>query len=1133
MHCLKTIKFNPELHYASALLQLAALFHDLGKASRAFQSKLNRGEGYEALRHDILSFLIVSDGLSEYTRDTQWLEHLVKDPACVAQHVSATRLVRESHPGLLRASICLEKGCLNPDAPLEGVLLDLNDQRAELDDCPGRLTVLWLVLTHHRLPTGEGAGEIIGLGQHLNREIPEIKTKPASLQDCLTPAKGKLPWQDSGWQESVRSAARAALTAHAELIGKEAVENASTSQDTILTAAHLLRPLLILADHLGSLQAERGEPKKLAFSSGEVFANTIGKNHAGDPLAVHLRKVKRLSRKLLLRTLTARRFPSLALPLTLFSEPKEVPDAYRWQGRLAKACAEARKQGPAFVAVLAGTGTGKTRGGLRAMQALRPEGVRFTAPLGLRSLTWQSGRAYLEEMNLPKTDVVVAVGEPQTLGLDDLAEQLQRARKIETEGAVAGASSEPTPSAVKREFNDTEASGYFGSESAEGEVCADLDPGLGANAEHNLEWLEGLMSVEDARKLWTPKALAMISSPVLVCTTDHLVSAITLRRGGDAKLFPRLMTSDLLLDEIDGYEPTALQSLGKLVFIAGLAGRHVVAMSATLAPAVFEGLYREWQRGLQLRSRLIEAPAEPLSKALDNPNLNAIKPQAPGTLICVSDLLEPQTLPGLDSIEANAAWARFVDWHCTCLKDPSKVCTKKRPKISRLEFKATTPGGKGRAPRTLDEAFELITEEAHTLHNDNFVVDPKSGKRVSVGCVRLNRARMAWDYAAYLARRPSADSTQVLFVSYHSKYQRAQLGVLDYELRRLTTRKTPHQHFEASTPLREALDAANDITDVIIIVSSTSLIETGRDFDFDWGIIEPSGPRSAQQFNGRIRRHRSECWEAVNVAFLDRPLEALESAWRDEAKAQGPQRTSKAQANPKRVWARPGIEDALEGLRVTREVPPILAQTVAVSSVAAPPVRGPARSSTSLGYVDRTEDALPFQQWLKRFDVEVCIRDQLPYAENRIGKLEHFIQFQHLNGNDPVGPTVSLKAYATGLYPLNERHAKLTPFRSAQRPSALFFPTSSGVIEFQDLPGSGVKPVRYRVDRDCVEISAVPANNALLPHSFAQAEELVKERANDVFVAGCVLPLNASGAPSRTKLSFDPLLGFREGISSS
>jgi hypothetical protein len=89
------------------------------------------------------------------------------------------------------------------------------------------------------------------------------------------------------------------------------------------------------------------------------------------------------------------------------------------------------------------------------------------------------------------------------------------------------------------------------------------------------------------------------------------------------------------------------------------------------------------------------------------------------------------------------------------------------------------------------------------------------------------------------------------------------------------------------------------LKNVMMIVVTTPIEETGRDHDFDWAILEPCSTRSLIQCAGRVFRHRP--WlEAgyANIAMLDRPLRA----YREPGLVSG-------------AFAWPGVETPLIGVK--------------------------------------------------------------------------------------------------------------------------------------------------------------------------------------------------------------------------
>ena len=72
--------------------------------------------------------------------------------------------------------------------------------------------------------------------------------------------------------------------------------------------------------------------------------------------------------------------------------------------------------------------------------------------------------------------------------------------------------------------------------------------------------------------------------------------------GGGKYILPslRLMSSDLVIDEVDDFEVKDLVAIARLVHLAGMLGRKVMISSATIPPALAEGFFNAYQRGWRL-----------------------------------------------------------------------------------------------------------------------------------------------------------------------------------------------------------------------------------------------------------------------------------------------------------------------------------------------------------------------------------------------------------------------------------------------------------------------------------------------------------------------------------------------------
>ncbi|MDO9179567.1 MAG: HD domain-containing protein [Agitococcus sp.] len=1027
-----------------ALNRLAALFHDLGKASVAFQAKLAAGSGSEAIRHDLMSFMMVAESLwTAGVTDEAWLAELAVTPAAVCRCASSTGLLPEGSFWRKRVldRLLVEQGALI----LKSELTQLNTE------APALLTVLWLVLTHHRLPDADDMQfESIDATVHINKVYADAVRKPADASQCLLPHPGQKPWENTKWLANVAAAAQAASSALADL--KEQNFQVPTANFWPVLAAHLLRPALILSDHIGSMGAVQGLPKKKAFGKpkSEVYANLSGENYAGDTLTEHLMKVSKLSRQLTGLALAPPPMPRTFLPPTSLALKTGLAGSYAWQEPLGPAFQKASKQGPVFGTAIAGTGTGKSLAAVRIMHYLSEEGMRFTLALGQRALTTQSAMSMLNDAGISPEGLMVAIGQPQTLGLDVQA---------------------------KNNMHEDRSASVVGSESSGG---SELEAML-SSTNFVTDWLESVFTKEEAKAYWNERSLAFLSAPIVACTVDHLVSAVSLLKGGDAKLFLRYATTDLVLDEIDAYSAQDLQAIGKLVFATGLHGHSVLLMSATLSPAIQEGLFNAWHQGFimhcALKAKLVQF----------------------GTVF-VSDVHAPVVLESPTPAVANSEWLSFVD----------NVCSVYAATDSKLRQMAVYD----LQAHSLEETFAEIETVGLGLHQEHCVVDPATGKRVSIGFVRLSTAKNAWKMAQYLATRPAPageNMPDVRFVSYHSKFPRTYLGVLDAVLGQMTRRKDDTSFLETPV-LREVLDTSKS-KDVVILVCTTTLIETGRDFDFDWCILEPRSVRGEIQAIGRVRRHRRGPREqsTPNVVLLSRPLSSLKS-------------------QAKSVWGRPGVEDGAKNLIVSEQVPGVIQRLTSrtpatFSQPSGMPARrvraSPENLASSTLNMHLAMNTLPLPQWSHALDAQLCLMPTTSYAENRIGYLEQQLQVISLSGEgqaclrEAMAP--SLHWYLTSFGSLNARHAMETRFRGIHAKSSLFVPGAVGVKFVDEVTGQ-------RMPCLLATFTRVSCLNALISDLENQANRLAT---GNKHTDGASLRIDEAG-PSTKLLAWDPMLGFLE-----
>lgn len=774
-----------------AVVCIAILFHDLGKATKLFQAKLRRAlRGHEgssdALRHEYFS-AAVWDALFGTLGDTEL-------------------------PGALRALTAkgIDKACKSVIASLTALHARPKGAtgfafcRAE-----GSLTHLigMLILTHHRMPSGLSDHVSATAASHVRGD------HPLTAAD-LAIAKGRPFWHETWWLARLHREA-----------GRLRPGSTPASPDLALRAS------LMFADHLGSAL------KQPADSLPDHLANTRSRGRgtvAADSLSTHVQRVYTQARgayDLLHRQRDS--YPALnegVLPDGLLDPEPSADPRFAWQGESARAARAvcAGREGGFFACILAGTGTGKTRGAPTilanaVMGDTREERryLRMSLALGLRVLATQSACEYVDDLGYRNEDVSVLVGQaPLKFSDQDPAEAdgsesqltLPDWLRVEQAGSVVPQAGGPGEAAWLRRLS------------------LDTGRGMPAMLDRILEH-SGRNAAHGRR---------MIAAPVMVGTIDHLMGVAAPVNSRFLLQSLRLSTSDLILDEIDQYDGEDLAAIGRLIYQAGAAGRRVVIMSATLTPDIAQALHLAYSRGWAAFARSLEISA--------HVNL----------LLCAD-------APG--AVFTNQSDEEIGDLLEAC-QDACLAGIRAAVPLRRSEILPPCEGW--------SELVSQIDRGCSRMHDINAVkVD---GYRVSVGMVRLTRIAHTAALSVQLPSGVIGDRLRVM-VCLHSQMPRLHRAYIEKRLKRALTRKGPQPdrgvHSLCRTQGLFERAAAAGVGDIEIVVVTSPVIETGNDLDFDYGILDPTSTRSIIQAAGRVRRHRGP-GPGVNVLILGRSPIAMQ-----------------------------------------------------------------------------------------------------------------------------------------------------------------------------------------------------------------------------------------------------------------
>ncbi|ROH87791.1 type I-F CRISPR-associated helicase Cas3 [Stagnimonas aquatica] len=803
------------------LAALAALLHDLGKASLAFQQRL-RGRLLERniYRHEWVSLRLFQAFVGD-DDDDAWLRRLANPDAYDEKQWTA--------PGRY------QRDGIDAVTPYPFQKLP-----------PLAAAVGWLVVTHHRLPVVPVRDDE-GHQRRLGQRAPDFNQVWVQEPMRLVAHDWNEVWQDASLQQiepfwklaGTLPVMEPKWRAQAVRLAKRLLTLRQRDQSNWLDnpyVMHLARLSLMLADHYYSSLLRDSTERVEGDGKTKLYANT-DRDGLKQPLDEHLLGVAR-DASLIVHALPGfeRYLPRLAHHRGL--RKRSANPGFSWQDKAADAAVSLRetaRQHGAFIINMASTGCGKTLANARIFNALAdPQlGMRATYALGLRTLTLQTGRAYRQDLHLSEDELAIRVGGSASRALFEYYEQ-----QAEASGSASAQSLLEEDSHVLYEGN---------------------------TADHPLL----------SRALHDPEIRKLISAPMLVCTVDHIVPATeSLRAGRQIAPMLRLMSSDLILDELDDYDINDLPALTRLVYWAGMLGTRVLLSSATLPPALVEGMFLAYRHGrAQYRRNRGEAGGQ-ASSVFDLPCLWV-------------DEFGVQTA-------ISAQEHTFAEQHRQFVQKRAKALLQ-APPLRRGEL----------LPLDIDKNLEReavhveFAAQVHgaclRLHGDHAETDPVSGKRISFGLVRMANIDPLFDVAKALFALGAPEDCRIHLCVYHARFPLVQRSAIEHQLDAAFNRRGDQGQAVYQLPeIRKCIDAHPEHNQLFVVLASP-VCEVGRDWDADWAMAEPSSMRSLIQLAGRVQRHRGKLGDKPNVLIFEFNLRHFRAGMGRDGK-------------PPAAFVRPGFE---------------------------------------------------------------------------------------------------------------------------------------------------------------------------------------------------------------------------------
>ena len=800
---------------------LAALLHDIGKATVGFDAKLRdqtpRSDPY---RHEWISLCLFKKMIEGCQNNKEFLERLRNWDIYIKSNINWHQelVIDEEHKQSLTF---------------------------EFEDIPPLAQWLaWLIVSHHRLPFYDVKYRCMSTRKLLRKDdssylLHDVKSFFKSLKPVENWVKHQIAIDESGknlgsffnlkkdptnsdlWIKDLQRWSRKALNDDYLM----SLTNSNALWNPL--HLHLSRLCLMIGDHnYSSLSSD--SPKRILnqekfntyfqiakedkTSKTKLWANFDRNTGYGKQfLDEHLVGVARMTASF------NRYLPFIRHELNSLNNhsrfrKRATVQRFAWQDKacdLVKAFSETSEKSGFFGVNIASTGTGKTLANAKIMTALAGDkkGSRLTFALGLRVLTSQTGQSLREHFDLDEATIATLIG-----------------------GTIFPASTEVIKNQDAQSGSESAASDLFFDN---GEFFDLIDEG-------------GIDEDIFGTVIHDPKTKQLLMTPWISCTIDHLMQLTEQHRGGRymAPLL-RVLSSDLILDEPDDFGTNDLPALSRLIYWAGLLGSRVMLSSATITKDMAIGLHAAYESGRKIWNRFVDLPEQPT--------------------VCAWFDEFNQHIRQTDNIG-------FTEYH-------QKFCEKRIKKISEqpirrkadwLEFKSKS------------ELSCKLMEGVLTLHTTNAqTYQDLSGryKKISVGLIRFANINPMMEVLQDFLNEECPKDTVIHVVPYHSQQLLLFRSNLESILDRLLNRKSPDnliKHAEIQTAINTTSD---DIKNHIFIVFGSPVTEVGRDHDYDWAIIEPSSMRSIIQLVGRVWRHRPDkiAYEE-NVLILNQNLKAERGA---------------------------------------------------------------------------------------------------------------------------------------------------------------------------------------------------------------------------------------------------------------
>jgi len=560
------------------------------------------------------------------------------------------------------------------------------------------------------------------------------------------------------------------------------------------------RNALMLSDHYISMKHEKSNEK---VDKNAILAKSS--SFGGEHLCNHLYSVGKMG------AFVIENFTYLKKKLMCLDKSELLPvqisarGKFVWQNQGIKALKNVCSNNNCNLVFLgAATGMGKTRMALRVATELCDEdGLRLNVALGLRTLTSQTSKVYKDILEVDNSMIATLIGSSEAIDLENRLKLLDN---------------DDFKKVTREELDDSIL----------------LEDGI-----VDLELPKYVLN-----KANSIKKKKLISTPIVISTIDYLIKAADWVRSSHLLSQLRVMTSDLIIDEIDMYDKRDFLHILRLVYVTGLFGRNIIITTATILPDMAKLIYAAYFEGVEQFSLYSDGSS----------NIN---------VSYLSDSLNKSV------IVKNEDYDSGINFLENCLIKSSDYYFKEHLLMPKHKIKI------------IDDFQDSYLDNILELHNKNRIKDKNNNIYYSIGLIRIQKIINCYDIIKKLSCNLDffmENDCSINVVFYHSRLPIALRSYIESKLDKALYRKGANDPFLASDLYKDGLNKNNKgAKNIITVVVSSPVIEVGRDFDFDWAIVEPTSARAVIQTMGRVNRHRDLKIKNENIFIMNKNYNLMQN----------------------------------------------------------------------------------------------------------------------------------------------------------------------------------------------------------------------------------------------------------------